>query len=126
MTKNTTDTSSVDSLHTWPLVAFVVSIGLIILVIASSAFPTVPIVMLAVAVALPTALLALHLHEDRQRHREWTAVLNNMPIPFALASAPGFFKEYARLAEALTKIARHNDLLFRDLALARVEAVADV
>ena len=52
-------------------------------------------------------------------------MLNVLPIPFALAPAPGFFQQYVKFANALTKIGRHNDRLFRDLALHRLTTVAD-
>lgn len=87
--------------------------------------PVAQLATLTVAVALPTVLLALHVQEDRRRHREWTAILNTLPTLFPLASVPGFFEQYTGLTDALSKIACHQDALFRGLALTRLEAVAD-
>lgn len=104
--------------------ALVVAIGAIFLVITSSALSATELAAVAVAIAVPGTLLALHLHEDRCRHREWTAILSSLPTPFALVSAPGFFQQYAKLVDALTKIVGHHDLLYRELALTRLEAIA--
>lgn len=122
MRKNSSHAPSIESRHAWMLLAIVV--GMILMVIETSALSTGTLVLLA-AVAVSTALVVFHLYADRQRHRELTAILNNLPIPFALASAPGFFQQYVKFSNALTEIARHNDLLYRDLALARLTTVAD-
>ncbi len=102
----------------------VIAIGLFLMAIESSALPTGTPALLA-ALAVPTVLVVSHLKADRQRHRELTAMLNVLPIPFALAPAPGFFQQYVKFADALTKIGRHNDRLFRDLALHRLTTIAD-
>ncbi|MBX9681626.1 MAG: hypothetical protein K2X38_22955 [Gemmataceae bacterium] len=102
----------------------VIAIGLFLMAIESSALPTGMLALLG-AIAVPTVLVVAHLKADRQRHRELTAMLNVLPIPFALAPAPGFFQQYLKFADALTKIGRHNDRLFRDLALHRLTTVAD-
>ncbi len=109
--------------HAW-ILALVIAIGLFLMAIESSALPTGMLALLA-ALAAPTALVVFHLKADRQRHRELTTMLNVLPIPFALAPAPGFFQQYVKFADALTKIGRHNDRLFRDLALHRLTTVAD-
>ncbi len=109
--------------HVW-ILALVIAIGLFLMAIESSALPTGTLALLA-AIAVPTVLVVSHLKADRQRHRELTAMLNVLPIPFALAPAPGLFQQYVRFADALTKIGRHNDRLFRDLALHRLTTVAD-
>ena len=109
--------------HVW-ILALVIAIGLFLMAIESSALPTGTLALLA-AIAVPTVLVVSHLKADRQRHRELTAMLNVLPIPFALAPAPGFFQQYVRFADALTKIGRHNDRLFRDLALHQLTTVAD-
>jgi hypothetical protein len=109
--------------HVW-ILALVIAIGLFLMAIESSALPTGTLALLA-AIAVPTVLVVSHLKADRQRHRELTAMLNVLPIPFALAPAPGFFQQYVRFADALTKIGRHNDRLFRDLALHRLTTVSD-
>ena len=109
--------------HAW-ILALVIAIGLFLMAIESSALPTGMLALLA-ALAAPTALVVFHLKADRRRHRELTTMLNVLPIPFALAPAPGFFQQYVKFADALTKIGRHNDRLFRDLALHRLTTVAD-
>lgn len=106
------------------ILALVIAIGLFLMAIESSALPTGTLALLA-AIAVPTVLVLSHLKADRQRHRELTAMLNVLPIPFALAPAPGFFQQYVKFADALTKIGRHNDRLFRDLALHQLTTVAD-
>jgi hypothetical protein len=109
----------------WSLTALVLVLGMNVFLVASFAYPPAQFKLLATTFGLLAGLVVWQMHADRQRAREWSAVLNTMPIPFALAPVPGFFKEYARIAEALMKIAKYNDLLFRDLALTRIEAVAD-
>lgn len=117
--------NSVDQYSPWAPLAIGVVVGLIVLWIATAAYASREVVALGSAVAIPTALLAWHLREDRKRHREWIAVLDQLPVPFSLASEPGFFPQYAKLADAIVKIGHHHDRLFRDLALTRLETVAD-
>ena len=114
---------SFESRHAW-ILALVIAIGLFLMAIESSALPTGMLALLA-AIAVSAALVVFHLKADRLRHRELTAMLNVLPIPFALAPASGFFQQYVKFADALTKIGRHNDRLFRDLALHRLTTVAD-
>ena len=80
------------------ILALVIAIGLFLMAIESSALPTGTLALLA-AIAVPTVLVLSHLKADRQRHRELTAMLNVLPIPFALAPAPGFFQQYVKFAE---------------------------
>ena len=115
---------SFESRHPWTLPALVIAIGVFLMLIESSALPTGTLALVG-GIAVPAALVVFHLKADRQRHRELTAMLNVLPIPFALAPAPGFFQQYVKCADALTKIGRHNDRLFRDLALHRLTTVAD-
>jgi hypothetical protein len=67
----------------------------------------------------------VELHEQKRERRGWDNVLATLPVPFALATEPGFFKEYAKIAESLTTIIRHRDLLFHDLSRSRIEALAE-
>ncbi len=105
---------------------FGITAGLIILVVTGLVAVFVSDVSaVAIALAAFATLLCFQIHENRSRDREWAAILSNLPTPFAVAPAPGFYQPYVRLADALTKIVRNQDLLFRDLALARLEAMAD-
>ena len=65
------------------------------------------------------------LQEEKEHRNKWNDVMRILPIPFALATEPGFFKEYVKIAESLTKIVRHSDLLFHDLSRTRIEAIAE-
>ena len=67
----------------------------------------------------------VELQEQKKERRGWDNVLATLPVPFALATEPGFFKEYTKIAESLTTIVRHNDLLFHDLSRSRIEALAE-
>lgn len=125
MNENATRTKSVDRQSPLMPLAFGVVAILIVLLAVIATFPSSQAIALTGAVAIPTALLAWHLYEDRKRHCEWMAVLDHLPIPFALASEPGFFPQFAKVADAIVKIGRHHDRLFRDLALTRLETVAE-
>ena len=125
MNENATRTKLIDQQSPWMPLAFGVVAILIVILVVIATFASSQVIALAWAVAIPTALLAWHFYEDRKRHREWMAVLDHLPVPFALASEPGFFPHYAKLADAIVKIGRHHDRLFRDLALARLESVAE-
>jgi hypothetical protein len=46
-------------------------------------------------------------------------------VPFALAREPRLYGEYVKIVEALTRIVKHNDLLFHDLCRIRVENMAN-
>src|SRR6266849_6680578 len=105
--------------------AIVVAVGALNLLMGGFAFLSVQQAALSVAFAILTALVVLHLHEERKCRRMWTAILSSLPTPFAIAPVPGFFAEYAKLTNALTRIVQHNDLLFRALALTRLETIAD-
>ena len=99
--------------------------GLVFLSIASLTSESTQIALLGSLFSFFAVYLILRLHEDKQERGRWDDVLNTLPVPFALATEPGFFKEYVKIAEAMTNIARHNDLLFHDLSRSRLEAIAD-
>ena len=99
--------------------------GIVFLSIASLTSESAQITLLGSLFSFFAVYLILRLHEDRQDRGRWEEVLNTLPVPFALATEPGFFKEYVKIAEAMTNIARHNDLLFHDLSRSRLEAIAD-
>lgn len=124
MKEHTTCTKPIDEHFPWAQ-ALGVGAGVLVLSMTLATIASIQVGALAGIVAIPTALLAWHLYEDRKRHREWIAVLDQLPVPFALASEPGFFPQYVKLADAIVKIGRHQDRLFRDLALTRLETVAD-
>ena len=67
----------------------------------------------------------LEFQEQKMQRRGWDDVLATLPVPFALATEPGFFKEYVKIAESMTTIVRHSDLLFHDLSRSRLEAIAE-
>jgi hypothetical protein len=46
-------------------------------------------------------------------------------VPFALAGESRLYGEYVKIAEALTRIVKHNDLLFHDLCRVRIENMAN-
>src|SRR4051812_48479966 len=110
MIKNDKKISSAKSHPTWAI-AIAVTIGVFILLMGGFAFLPVPQTAFGVAIAVLAALVALHLHEERKCRRMWTAILSSLPTPFAIAPVPGFFSEYAKLTNALTRIVQHNDLL---------------
>ncbi len=64
------------------------------------------------------------LQEDSDTRAQWDGIIRALPVPFALASEPRLYGEYVKIAEALTKIVKHNDLLFHDLCRVRVENMA--
>ena len=99
--------------------------GLVFLSIASLTSESAQIALLGSLFSFFAVYLILRLHEDKQERGTRDDVLNTLPVPFALAAEPGFFKEYVKIAEAMTKIARHSDLLFHDLSRSRLEAIAE-
>ena len=44
----------------------------------------------------------LEFQEQKKERRGWNDVLATLPVPFALATEPGFFKEYVKIAESMT------------------------
>ncbi len=102
-----------------------VAVGSVLFLMASYSFSTVEVTLLAFAIALLIALTLLHLREGRLRHREWTTIFSTLPTPLALAATPGFYQQYARIAEAITKASQHGDSVFRSLALTHMEGVAE-
>lgn len=67
----------------------------------------------------------VELQELKKERRGWDSVLAALPIPFALATEPGFFKEYTKIVDSLNKIVQHSDLLFHELSRTRIEEIAE-
>jgi hypothetical protein len=67
----------------------------------------------------------VELQEQKKERRGWDSVFAALPVPFSLATEPLYIKEYIKIVESLTKIVRHDDLLFRDLSRSRVEVIAE-
>ena len=67
----------------------------------------------------------VELQEVKKERRCWDSILEALPIPFALATEPGFFKEYMKLVDSMAKIVRHDDLLFQELSRSRMEVIAE-
>lgn len=63
--------------------------------------------------------------EHTATRNAWDETLRTLPVPFALATAPGFLDGYEKLAKSLTRIVQHNDRLFLELARHRIESVAE-
>ena len=65
------------------------------------------------------------LQRERSGAERWRdEIIQGLPVPFALAAEPRIYGEYVKMADALTKIVKHNDLLFQDLCRVRVESMA--
>jgi hypothetical protein len=99
--------------------------GLVFLSIASLTSEATQIALLGSMFSCFAVYSILRHHEDKQERARWDDVLNTLPIPFALATEPRFFAEYVKIAEGMTNIVRHNDLLFHDLSRSRLEAIAE-
>jgi hypothetical protein len=119
-----TKNDAANSRWNWSHAALVVSLGIDISLLASLINPPELFHLSVTAYCLLAALVVWPLLVDRQRQRKWDTIISSIPVPFDLALTPGFFKEYTRISESLVKIAKHSDLLFRDLALTRIEGVA--
>jgi hypothetical protein len=65
------------------------------------------------------------LEMGRQNSSQLEEVIRALPVPFTLATEPRLYGEYVKIADALTRIVKHNDLLFHDLCRARVESMAN-
>jgi hypothetical protein len=65
------------------------------------------------------------LQKESDTRTHWDEIIRTLPVPFALASEPRLYGEYVKIAEALTRIVKHNDLLFHDLCRVRVENMAN-
>lgn len=101
-----------------------VAAALVFLFIAMLTNPSTQLAIVgALAAFLVGAAFVWNGASNRERQK-WDGVLKTLPIPFALAAEPGFFGEYAKIAESMTKIVKHPDLLFLDLARDRVENIA--
>jgi hypothetical protein len=64
------------------------------------------------------------LQEAKENRQKWNDTASLLPVPFELASVPGFLREYLALVTALKKIVQHNDLLFHELSRTRLEEIA--
>ncbi len=95
--------------------------GLAFLIITCFLSPSIQLLLQGTLVAILAGATAAKALAARRERRKWDNVLQMLPIPFALAAEPRFFGEYVKIAESLTKIVKHNDLLFQDLARARME-----
>ena len=67
----------------------------------------------------------VELQELKKERRGWESILTALPVPFALATEPLFFREYVKIVDSLTKIVQHNDLLYRELSRSRMEVIAE-
>lgn len=52
-------------------------------------------------------------------------IVRELPVPFALTAEPRIYGEYVKVADSLSTIVKHHDLLFHDLCRARVESMAN-
>jgi hypothetical protein len=125
MTENKRQNHAAASQWSWNRGAIVVALGMDIFFTATLAHPQGQCLFSTAVFGLLAVLVAWSVHVDRQRHRKWNVILNNLPVPLALASVPGFFQEYAKLGKSIMMISKHNDLLFRDLALTQLEAISN-
>lgn len=98
------------------------ALGFLILTAVTSTSTQVALLGMLVAFLGGTAAAwSIALRRERQ---QWEAVMRSLPLPFAVATEPGFFGEYVKIADAFARIVKHPDLLFLDLARTRVESVA--
>jgi hypothetical protein len=67
----------------------------------------------------------VELQEQKKERRGWDSFFAALPVPFALATEPLFFKEYVKILDSLTNIVRHNDPLFHELSRSRIEVIAE-
>jgi len=107
-----------------PLASAFAASGVFLLFACLASEPT-QVVLLGMVVCFFVVLGFAEIQEHKKERRVWDRALTMLPLPFALATEPGFFKEHVKIAESMTKIVGHSDLLFQDLCRSRIEAVAE-
>ncbi len=99
--------------------------GVAFLVFAWLTSEPAQVVFLGTLVCVCAGYGFVELREVKKERRGWDNALAALPVPFALATEPGFFKEYVKIVDSLTKVVRHSDLLFHELSRTRVEEIAE-
>ena len=99
--------------------------GLAFFFFAWATIESTQIIVLGTLFCSFAAFVIADLQNEKQGRQKLDAVLETLPIPFELASEPGFYKEFTKIATSLTKIVRHDDRLFHDLSRSRLESIAD-
>lgn len=99
--------------------------GVLFFAVASLTNESTQLAILGTVFCVFAGFVVSHLQCNRKTQSRWDEILQALPVPFALAGEPHFYTEYAKIADALTKIVKHNDLLFHDLCRVRVEDMAN-
>ena len=98
--------------------------GVFFIAIACLTNESTQLAILGAAVCVFAGFVVSRLQRESQTQSRWDEIMHALPVPFALAGEPRLYAEYVKIAEALTKIVKHNDLLFQDLCRVRVENMA--
>jgi hypothetical protein len=98
--------------------------GVLFFAIACLTNESVQIAILGTLFCVFAGFVVSRLQRDSQTQTRWDDIIRGLPVPFSLAAEPRLYGEYAKMADALTKIVKHNDLLFQDLCRVRVESMA--
>lgn len=98
--------------------------GVLFLGIACLTNEMTQLAMLGTLFCVFAGFVMSHLQQDKQTQVRWDNLVTGLPVPFALASEPRLYGEYVKIADALTRIVKHHDLLFQDLCRNRIECMA--
>lgn len=99
--------------------------GVLFFAIAGITNESTQVAILGILFCVFAGVVLSRLEMSRQNASQLDSVIRALPVPFTLATEPRLYGEYVKIADALTKIVKHNDLLFHDLCRARVESMAN-
>lgn len=106
-------------------VACGIAAGILFLSVACLANAATQLAILGTLFCVFAGVVLSRLEMGRQSQSQLDEVIRELPVPFTLAGEPRLYGEYVKIADALTRIVKHHDLLFHDLCRARVESMAN-